>query len=572
MEGRRVRSRGAAVLIAGVGACLAATLPGPLPDDSASGAAPVSSTVLVVVSRPTTPSAGDQEILARLQSLGLTPVLADDNTVGPGDATGHAFVLVAQTAKHWLAGVASLSAATAPLVVAQPQLFDDYGLTGPTLGTHYGNRRATDVVITDPAHPLAAGYSGTVTIQTGSTTRMSWGVPTASGHTVATSGPRSTIFAVAAGDPLFSGQPAPACRLSFPAGDIGVRRFTAAGWAMFDAAATWLAAGCSTPPPEPPADPPGEDVTHVVAISVDGLSPAAWPLLGPADIPSYHRLAAEGSSTLNARTMIEVTRTLPNHTSMVTGRRIDLPGGHGVTFNYKSTVTVHQAAGEYVHSVFDLVHDAGGTTALYVGKPKFDVLDQSWNAVNGAPDTTGPDNGRDKIDIYVNHVDSGRLTELLVERLLSNPPSFSFLHLDNPDDAGHTHGWLSPEYLQAVRRTDELVGAVLDAVAGDPGLAASTVVVLTGDHGGTGTGHLDTTDPANYTIPFFVWGDGVPAGEDLYVQNPERLDPATGQPAYDVVQPVRNGEVANLATGLLDLGAIPGSEFNADLGLGPAAP
>ena len=42
----------------------------------------------------------------------------------------------------------------------------------------------------------------------------------------------------------------------------------------------------------------------------------------------------EGAFTLDARTEREQTRTLPNHTGMLTGRRIDARrGGHGVTYN-----------------------------------------------------------------------------------------------------------------------------------------------------------------------------------------------------------------------------------------------
>ncbi|HVQ19387.1 MAG TPA: hypothetical protein VMT27_10190, partial [Actinomycetes bacterium] len=78
------------------------------------------------------------------------------------------------------------------------------------------------------------------------------------------------------------------------------------------------------------------------------------------------------SGAPNARTAREQTRTLPNHTGMLTGRRIDdRRGGHGVTFNSDTGTTVHRAAGEYVTSVFDVVHDRGGSTALFTAKKKF---------------------------------------------------------------------------------------------------------------------------------------------------------------------------------------------------------
>ena len=115
-----------------------------------------------------------------------------------------------------------------------------------------------------------------------------------------------------------------------------------------------------------------DPVNRVVAISVDGLNPKAITKLGRSGAPNFHRLMREGASTLNARTAREQTRTLPNHTGMLTGRRIDdRRGGHGVTFNSDTGTTVHRAAGEYVASVFDVVHDRGGSTALFTAKKKF---------------------------------------------------------------------------------------------------------------------------------------------------------------------------------------------------------
>ena len=86
-------------------------------------------------------------------------------------------------------------------------------------------------------------------------------------------------------------------------------------------------------------------VSSVLAISIDGLNPAALERLGVRGTPSLHELAAAGASTLNARTERELTITLPNHTGMVTGRRIDSRlGGHGVTWNDDRPDPGHGAA------------------------------------------------------------------------------------------------------------------------------------------------------------------------------------------------------------------------------------
>jgi predicted AlkP superfamily pyrophosphatase or phosphodiesterase len=304
-------------------------------------------------------------------------------------------------------------------------------------------------------------------------------------------------------------------------------------------------------------------VDHVVLVSVDGLNPDAIRQLGRTGAPTFYRLLDRGAATLNARTVHDSTQTLPNHTSMVTGRPVTATGGHRVTFNDDNGSTVHARARTYVASAFDVVHDSGGRTALYSGKDKLDFLDRSWNATNGAVDRTGVNNGRDKIDVY-RRAAPGVLTDALIAALRSAPPDFAMLHLRGPDTVGHAQGYMSRAYVNEVAATDRLIGRLLNAIAGRPSLASSTVVVVTSDHGGLGFSHADMTRRVNYTVPFFVWGRGVPAGANLYALNPDRADPRTSRPTYAASrQPIRNAEAGNLVTELLGLRAVPGSRINA---------
>ncbi len=309
----------------------------------------------------------------------------------------------------------------------------------------------------------------------------------------------------------------------------------------------------ATPPPSvPPSEPPPPTKPSrpirrdVLAISVDGLNVQA---IG--DSGALARLRDEGASTLNARTEVEQTVTLPNHTGMLTGRRIDAAqGGHGVTWNDElAGRTVPGPDGDGTASVFDVVHEAGGSTALFAGKDKFATFERSWP---------------DAIDEFEVDGNADALVDDAVADLTTERRRFTFLHLALPDAAGHASGWLSPAYDAAVGHTDRLLGELLATVDATPRLSRRLVVVVTADHGGPPgeRNHDDAGDLDNYRVPLFVWGRGIPPG-DLYDLNPDYADPGDSRPSYDGPQPVRNGDLANLVTELLGLGPVPGSELDA---------
>ncbi|CAI9408847.1 alkaline phosphatase family protein [Nocardioides sp. T2.26MG-1] len=290
--------------------------------------------------------------------------------------------------------------------------------------------------------------------------------------------------------------------------------------------------------------------THVLAISVDGLGSAALEQLGPDGAPTLHRLLTEGAGTLNARTEVEQTVTLPNHASMMTGRRIDATrGGHGVTWDHdRPRSTVQKGAGHPVASIFSTVHAAGGSTALYSTKSKFALYDRSWPR---------------GIDLFRVRENQRRLVAMARADLADGAPEFTFLHVSLPDRFGHQYGGLSAEYLAAVERTDAQLGSLVRALAG-----TDVAVILTADHGFAAgvKDHSGRRNIQNYRIPFLVWGDGVATG-DLYAMNDGFADPGTTRTTYAGKQPVRNGDVANLAASLLGLDAVPGSGIHADQSL-----
>ena len=343
-------------------------------------------------------------------------------------------------------------------------------------------------------------------------------------------------------------------------------RRTAAGAAALSLTA--LLAGCtSTGGSSDAGDEPevlgisaGASDRLAVAITIDGLRPGAVTALGPDKVPALFRMMRQGSSTLNARTTTEQTRTMPNHSSAFTGRRVLGTSGHKVTFNDDSEATdIHTVAGQYVPSMFDVVHDRGGRVVFFAGKDKFAFFNRSWDARRGAVDTIGVDNGRDKISRYVYDENATSLVDRVVASLRDRPAKLTYVHIRLPDSAGHQHGFFSGEYLTAVRQASAKVGRILGTIARRDSLRTRTAVVLTADHGGTGKDHGDVTRAVNYTIPFFVWGASITQGGDLYELNPARVEPGTAQPDYFSGEPpVRNLDMASMVTGYLGYGSVPG--------------
>ena len=313
----------------------------------------------------------------------------------------------------------------------------------------------------------------------------------------------------------------------------------------------------------------------VIAVSVDGMGSGYMQALTDAGkLPHFKQLEAEGAFTTNARADYGMTITLPNHTGMLTSRPVLGTNGHNWTSNTDPAMgtTLHSNRKAYVASAFDVAHDNGLHTGMWATKTKFSLYQVSYSAAYGAPDTTGPDNGRGKLDGFVYRKTSPELTQDFVSSMSTQPCQFAFVHFAETDSMGHTHGWGSDEYNAALVMIDDCVGRIMDLIATNPTLKGRTVLIVTADHGGKDTNHGDPALPLDYTIPFLTWGAGVTRG-DLYAWNKgTRLSPGVGRPTYDErPQPIRNGDVGNLALSLLGLGPIPGSSIDAaqDLRVAP---
>ena len=89
-----------------------------------------------------------------------------------------------------------------------------------------------------------------------------------------------------------------------------------------------------------------------------------------------------------------------------------------------------------------------------------------------------------------------------VRYLARSQPHVLFIHVADPDDAGHAGGWMSDSYMAAVRKIPEAIGIGLDVLSRMYAVEESLVIV-TSDHGGHGHIH-GTADPRDMTIPWLA--------------------------------------------------------------------
>lgn len=247
-------------------------------------------------------------------------------------------------------------------------------------------------------------------------------------------------------------------------------------WAMAHQVASQV------PPLAPPA--PARPYDHVVIVSFDGMRPDG---MLQADAPTLHRVRAEGLFATNAETVGD-SSTLPSHSSMLTGVEVR---EHGMTFD---DFRPHRGFIR-VPTVMYRAHDAGFATAMFVAKDKLRHM-----AIPGSLDVWSLPSYR-----------CDRVARAAAEYLATARPGVTFIHFGEPDGAGHRRRWMSPDYLEAITRSDACFAQVLARVESRAD-RDRFLVIVTADHGGHGRRH-GSHDPQDLHIPWVAWGARVERGD-----------------------------------------------------------
>ncbi|MBB2150366.1 alkaline phosphatase [Pedobacter gandavensis] len=232
-----------------------------------------------------------------------------------------------------------------------------------------------------------------------------------------------------------------------------------------------------------------KNVKHVVLIGCDGLGAYAIP---DAQMPNLKKLMETGASSLEARSVLPSSSAV-NWASMLMGAG---PTEHGYTeWGSKTPEIPSVTKTKYgtFPSIFSVIREQkpnAKTAVIY-----------SWPGI-------GPLVEKDAISIVVPGNDKDDFcADTTATIIKKQKPYFTFVHFDEPDHTGHEIGHRTPAYYEQLKKVDERIGKVVQAVK-DAGIEKETIIIVSADHGGTGKGHggksLDEVQ-----IPWVINGPGV---------------------------------------------------------------
>lgn len=237
-----------------------------------------------------------------------------------------------------------------------------------------------------------------------------------------------------------------------------------------------------------------QKIKHVILIGSDGFGAYAFE---NAKVPNLRALMQEGSWSLQARSVLP-SSSAANWASMVMGAGPELHGY--TTWGSKKPDMPARVLDEY--GMFPSVY-----ALLRKEKPDSEIgVIYEWDGIGYLfPKAAVNHDQNPDGDIAIANAASQYIKE--------KKPNFLFVHLHDVDSVGHKVGHATPEYYAAIERTDTHIGTILRSIE-EAGIAKSTVVLFTSDHGGVNKGH-GLISMNEMQIPWIIKGPGIQKNKEL---------------------------------------------------------
>lgn len=239
---------------------------------------------------------------------------------------------------------------------------------------------------------------------------------------------------------------------------------------------------------------------RVVMIALDGIS---VPGFTTARTPNLDALLAQGALSMTTRVVMP-SITLPNWTSHLTGSG---PEQHGVVnngweLNKKVLSPVVTDKDGYYPSVFQVLKGRMPEckTAFYYNWINlfYPYNKKYLDEVSYLEEDAYIPNYEKAFDFIVRNQDS---------------PTLVFLYSVHTDHVGHSHKWMSPEYIRSIEEADVQIGLFIENIK-KVELFEDTYFMFLSDHGGVGHGHGGVSHD-EMVVPWGIIGPKIKKGIKL---------------------------------------------------------
>lgn len=238
-----------------------------------------------------------------------------------------------------------------------------------------------------------------------------------------------------------------------------------------------------------------EKVNHVVYIGLDGWAANTFE---KSDMPFVKELTTKGAWTLEKRSVLPSSSAI-NWASLFMGVG---PEVHGyLNWGSKHPELTQPTGADKINGIFPTIFQQAR-----LQKPDADIVGfYEWDGIKHLIDTLS----------FTHHeqVNAKEITNRTCDYIKKNKPYMTMIAFDRPDHPGHDNGWGSPEYYQMMTQIDSEIATIFKAIE-EAGIADETLVIISSDHGGKGTGHGGTSTD-EMLCPLIMIGPGVPSGKHI---------------------------------------------------------
>lgn len=238
-----------------------------------------------------------------------------------------------------------------------------------------------------------------------------------------------------------------------------------------------------------------QDIKHVVVIGCDGFGAYAY---HKAEMPNLKKLAQNGAWSAKARCVLPSSSAV-NWASILMSAS---PTLHGYTEwgsktpEIPSIVTSKYGKFPSIYTILREQMPQSKTAVIY-----------SWEGIEYLLE-------KDIINFVIPTKSNEDLTADTTAAIIKREkPTFTFIHFDEPDHAGHSAGHDTPGYYETLKKVDERIGKIVKAVE-DAGIMKETVIMVISDHGGIDKGH-GKKSMQEVEVPIVISGPGIKKGHEM---------------------------------------------------------